>query len=72
MRRSLAPIGTCTRARGRRPFTAFGNNAWYDVSTDRQRFLMLKPDDASASNSIVVIQDWMEGISDQRVVADSG
>jgi serine/threonine-protein kinase len=36
--------------------------AWYDVSTDGQRFLMLKVDDAQMTESLVVIQDWMDAV----------
>ena len=43
-------------------FADGATNAWYDVSPDGQRFLMLKPDDASTSDSIVVIQDWMDEV----------
>ncbi len=43
-------------------FAGGATNAWYDVSPDGQRFLMLKPDDASTSDSIVVIQDWMDEV----------
>jgi hypothetical protein len=43
-------------------FAGGATNAWDDVSSDGQRFLMLKPDDASASDSIVVIQDWMDEV----------
>ena len=43
-------------------FAGGATNAWYDVSPDGQRFLMLKPDDASGSDSIVVIQDWMDEV----------
>ena len=43
-------------------FAGGAASAWYDVSPDGQRFLMLKPDDASTSDSIVVIQDWMEEV----------
>jgi serine/threonine-protein kinase len=39
--------------------TASGGDAWYDVSPDGQRFLMLKTDDTPNSTaSIVMIQDW--------------
>ena len=43
-------------------FVATGTEATYDVSADGQRFLMLQPDAASASESIVVIQDWMDEV----------
>jgi len=46
----------------REVFAGASNEAWYDVSPDGQRFLMLKPDDASVSDSIVVIQDWMDEV----------
>jgi len=37
-----------------------GGDAWYDVSPDGQRFLMLKTEDAPNSTaSIVMVQDWM-------------
>ena len=32
-------------------------DAWYDVSPDGQRFLMLKPEETQ-STSIVIVQDW--------------
>ena len=43
-------------------FGGGATSAWYDVSLDGQRFLMLKPDDASATDSIVVIQDWTDEV----------
>ena len=43
-------------------FAATGSEASYDVSVDGQRFLMLKADDAATSESIVVIQDWMDEV----------
>ena len=43
-------------------FAATGSEASYDVSVDGQRFLMLKSDDAATSESIVVIQDWMNEV----------
>jgi hypothetical protein len=36
-----------------------GGDAWYDISADGNRFLMLKNDDAaSTSSSIFVVQGW--------------
>ena len=43
-------------------FAATGIEASYDVSADGQRFLMLQPDATSASEHIVVIQDWMDEV----------
>jgi serine/threonine protein kinase/WD40 repeat protein len=40
---------------------ASGGDAWYDVSPDGQRFLMLKSEDApNNSANIVMVQDWVE------------
>ena len=40
--------------------TLSGGDAWYDVSPDGQRFLMMKTEDApNSATSIVVVQDWM-------------
>ena len=43
-------------------FAGGATTAYYDVSPDGQRFLMLEPDDASTSDSIVVIQDGMDEV----------
>jgi serine/threonine-protein kinase len=37
-----------------------GADAWYDVSPDGQRFLMLRPEDSQSAASIVMVQDWMD------------
>jgi serine/threonine-protein kinase len=37
-----------------------GGDAWYDVSPDGQRFLMLRPEDSQSTASIVMVQDWMD------------
>jgi len=40
--------------------TVSGNDAWYDVSPDGKRFLMLKTEDApNGTASIIVVQDWI-------------
>ena len=41
-------------------------DAWYDVSPDGRRFLMLKPDEASGAARIVMVQNWLEELK-QRV-----
>ncbi|HMF15471.1 MAG TPA: protein kinase, partial [Gemmataceae bacterium] len=37
-----------------------GGDAWYDVSPDGQRFLMLRPEESRSVASIVMVQDWMD------------
>jgi len=40
--------------------TVSGGDAWYDVSPDGKRFLMLKTEDApNGTASIVIVQDWI-------------
>jgi dipeptidyl aminopeptidase/acylaminoacyl peptidase len=34
-------------------------DAWYDVSADGKRFVMLKADEMPTTNAIVVVQDWL-------------
>jgi serine/threonine-protein kinase len=36
-----------------------GGDAWYDVSPDGQRFLMLRPEESQSIASIVMVQDWI-------------
>ena len=43
-------------------------DAWYDVSPDGQRFLMLKTDDTGGASSIVIVQDWLTELK-SRVAA---
>jgi serine/threonine-protein kinase len=37
-----------------------GGDAWYDVSPDGQRFLMLRPEDSQSAASIVMVQDSLD------------
>ena len=40
--------------------TVSGNDAWYDVSPDGKRFLMLKTEDApNGTARIIIVQDWI-------------
>jgi serine/threonine-protein kinase len=44
--------------------TVSGSDAWYDVSPDGTRFLMLKAEDAQTStNSIVIVQNWINELN---------
>jgi len=38
--------------------TSSGGDAWYDVSGDGQRFLMLRPEETQGTASIVMVQEW--------------
>jgi serine/threonine-protein kinase len=37
-----------------------GGDAWYDVSPDGQRFLMLRPEGSQSAARIVMVQNWMD------------
>ena len=37
-----------------------GSFAYYDVSQDGQRFLMIKPEQTTSFTQIVVVQNWFE------------
>ena len=39
--------------------TSSGGDAWYDVSPDGQRFLMLRPEETQTTASIVMVQEWV-------------
>ena len=39
-------------------FAGLGGDAWYDVSPDGKRFLMISAAESRNSDAMVVIQDW--------------
>jgi len=41
-------------------FPAGGYDYWYAVSPDGRRFLMIRPVDASGSNKLIVVDNWLE------------
>jgi hypothetical protein len=55
---SLEPEPPRLLFEGRFTVSEVGVDAWYDVSPDGQRFLMMKTDEARNTTSIVVVQDW--------------
>lgn len=57
-------VGTPERlfeASGYTGFDTGSPHAWYDVTADGQRFLMLRPvEDTSSTPQLVLVQNWFE------------